>query len=55
MTITTSFYNGNSYGVNDRYTFDDRCDFDDYYTAEDYDRRSAERDGWEQNTWDGKW
>jgi len=29
-------------------------DFDDYYTAEDYDRRAAERDGWTSSVWDGR-
>lgn len=50
---TTSFAFGDSYGVNDHYTLDDR-DYDDFYTAEDYDRRQAERDGWRTATWDGR-
>jgi hypothetical protein len=29
-------------------------DFDDFYTAEDYDQRRAERDGWTSHSWDGK-
>jgi len=27
-------------------------DFDDRFTAEDYDRRRAQRDGWRTDTWD---
>ena len=29
-------------------------DFDDYYSAEDYDRRQAEKDGWTSDVWDGR-
>jgi len=32
----------------------DSKDFDDYYTADDYDRRRAERDGWTSDVWDGR-
>ena len=28
---------------------------DDLMDAEDYDRRRAQRDGWETATWDGRW
>ena len=51
--ITTSFAYGDSYGVKDRYNDDDR-DYDDIYTAEDYDNRAAQRDGWQSGTWDGR-
>jgi hypothetical protein len=51
--ITTSFAYGESYGVKDHYGFDER-DHDDFYTAEDYDQRAAERDGWRTVTWDGR-
>ena len=27
-------------------------DFDDHFTAEDYDRRRAMRDGWRTDSWD---
>ena len=27
-------------------------DFDDHFTAEDYDRRRAQRDGWKTDSWD---
>ena len=27
-------------------------DFDDHFTAEDYDRRRAQRDGWKNDSWD---
>ena len=27
-------------------------DFDDHFTAEDYDRRRAQRDGWRTDSWD---
>ena len=38
------------------YIYDrDSHDYDDFFTDEDYDRRRAERDGWETSTWDGKW
>jgi hypothetical protein len=29
-------------------------DFDDYLTADDYDQRRAERDGWTSQAWDGR-
>ena len=29
-------------------------DFDDQFTADDYDRRAAERDGWTSQVWDGR-
>ena len=51
--ITTSFAYGESYGAKDHYTHDER-DYDDFYTAEDYDRRAAERDGWYTPSWDGR-
>ena len=28
---------------------------DDLMDAEDFDRRRAQRDGWETATWDGRW
>jgi hypothetical protein len=30
-------------------------DFDDRFAAEDFERRQAERDGWQTGTWDGRW
>ena len=30
-------------------------DFDDRFEAEDFERRQAERDGWQTGTWDGRW
>ena len=39
-----------AYLQNPNYT----ADFDDLYTAEDYDRRQAERDGWTESVWDGR-
>ena len=38
--------------------YDDRfldCEHDDLMTADDYDQRRAERDGWETAHWDGRW
>ena len=38
--------------------YDDRfldCEHDDLMDADDYDRRRAQRDGWETATWDGRW
>jgi hypothetical protein len=29
-------------------------DYDDNWTAEDYDQRRAERDGWTSHSWDGR-
>jgi hypothetical protein len=29
-------------------------DYDDNWTAEDYDQRRAERDGWTSQVWDGR-
>ena len=29
-------------------------DYDDNWTADDYDRRAAERDGWTSQVWDGR-
>jgi hypothetical protein len=34
------------------YTFYDDCEHDDYMTAEDYDRRQYERDGWNESRYD---
>ena len=33
-------------------TFDDDCEHDDVMTADDYDRRRYERDGWNQSQYD---
>jgi len=37
--------------------YDDRWDLehDDLMTAEDYDARQAQRDGWAADHWDGRW
>ena len=53
---TTSFAYGQSYSVVDNYTVRDEFDgdYDDFFTAEDYDRRRAIRDGWNQTWWDGR-
>jgi hypothetical protein len=45
--ITTSFYKGNSYSKFDAYYEDD-----DYMTADDYDRKAYQRDGWEDAKYD---
>jgi len=34
---------------------DDDAEHDDLMTAEDYDIRRAQRDGWVTGTWDGRW
>ena len=44
---TTSFYNGDSYSKFDSY-YEDR-EHDEYMTAEDYDARRYERDGWNES------
>jgi hypothetical protein len=31
------------------------AEHDDLMTDEDFDRRRAQRDGWETGTWDGRW
>ena len=46
----TSFCNDNSRSKFDAYY--EEGDFDDYYTAEDYDRREYERNGWNQSKYD---
>lgn len=51
---TTSFAYGQSYGIADRLGYDD-AEHDDLMTAEDYDCRRAERDGWATVCWDGRW
>ena len=51
--ITTSFAYGDSYGVSDRYRFDER-EHDDLMSADDYDSRRMERDGWQTAHWDGR-
>ena len=43
--ITTSFACGESYGLSDRWGYDER-EHDDLMTADDYDARRWERDGW---------
>jgi hypothetical protein len=52
--ITTSFAHGDSYGMDDHYTYDER-DCDDFYSAEHYDKRAAERDGWTADHWVPTW
>jgi hypothetical protein len=42
------------YAMHRRWLLEDDCEHDDRMTAEDYDRRSAERDGWQTGTWDGR-
>lgn len=42
--ITTSFAYGDSYSKSDSYY--EECEHDDYMTADDYDARRYERDGW---------
>jgi hypothetical protein len=51
--ITTSFAYGDSYGVSDRYGYDER-EHDDLMSADDYDARRMERDGWQTAHWDGR-
>jgi hypothetical protein len=48
--ITTSFYKGNSYSKFDAYYED--AEHDDYMTADDYDRKVYQRDGWEESKYD---
>ena len=43
--ITTSFYKGNSYSKFDAYYED--AEHDDYMTADDYDCKAYQRDGWD--------
>jgi len=50
--ITTSFAYGESYSKFDSYYED--CEHDDIMTAEDYDARRANRDGWYKEVWDGR-
>jgi len=45
LMITTSFACGESYGLSDRWGYDER-EHDDLMTADDYDARRWERDGW---------
>lgn len=52
--ITTSFAYGDSYGIGDRYGYDER-EHDDLMTADDYDARRMERDGWQTGHWNGRW
>lgn len=47
----TSFYNGDSWSKFDAYYHEDG-DFDDHYTAEDYERREYERNGWNEAQYD---
>lgn len=44
IMITTSFAYGDSYSKSDSYY--EECEHDDYMTADDYDARRYERDGW---------
>jgi hypothetical protein len=48
--ITTSFQNGQSYSKFDAY-YEDQ-EHDDNLTAEDYDRKVYQRDGWEESKYD---
>jgi hypothetical protein len=50
---TTSFAYGDSYSKSDRFYED--LEHDDLMTADDYDQRRAERDGWQTAHWDGRW
>ena len=34
---------------------EDDAEHDDLMSAEDYDTRRAQRDGWVTDTWDGSW
>ena len=34
---------------------DDDAEHDDFMSADDYDSRRAQRDGWVTDTWDGRW
>ena len=51
--ITTSFAYGDSYGVSDRHGYDER-EHDDLMSADVYDARRMERDGWQTAHWDGR-
>ena len=47
---TTSFAYGDSYSKFDAYYED--CEHDDLMTADDYDARRYERDGWNESSYD---
>ncbi len=49
MTVT-SFQNGNSYSKFDAYYED--VEHDDYMTADDYERKAYQSDGWEESKYD---
>ena len=51
--MKTSFYNGQSWSKFDAYYRED-CEHDDFMTAEDYDRREYERNGWNQSKYDSQ-
>jgi len=42
------------YAMHRRWLLEDDCEHDDLMDADAYDRRSAERDGWQTGTWDGR-
>jgi hypothetical protein len=50
-TTETEMIQTNNYS-NDLHTFYDDCEHDDYMTAEDYERRQYERDGWNESRYD---
>ena len=50
LIFVTSFYKGNSYSKFDAY-YEDQ-EHDDNLTAEDYDRKAYQRDGWEDVKYD---
>jgi hypothetical protein len=37
-----------TYSLQDYYSQDDEKDFDDYYSADDYERREYDRNGWNE-------
>ena len=42
------------YAMHRRWLLEDNREHDDLMDADAYDRRSAERDGWQTGTWDGR-
>ena len=42
------------YAMHRRWLLEDDCEHDDLMDADAYDRRRAQRDGWETATWDGR-
>jgi hypothetical protein len=53
--ITTSFYKGNSYSKSEplfKMLYYEDVEHDDYMTADDYERKAYQSDGWEESKYD---